>query len=195
MLLNDSVILNTKYNYDIEYYKSKGYDTSGLTFSVSIGDLLIKSFATVSVSCDYCENIVDISYYKYNRSMKSDIKKYACSKDCVSEKRKESNLLKYGVNTVSKLKTSKEKRKRTNLEKYGFENHTQSKLIKDKIKKTNLEKFGFENPMMSTEVKEKQINTIKNKWGVDNISKLDEIKDKKKQTTLSNYCVEHPLKS
>lgn len=40
MLLDKEVKLSTKYNYDIQYYKDIGYDTSGDFFIVKIEDLL-----------------------------------------------------------------------------------------------------------------------------------------------------------
>jgi hypothetical protein len=194
MLLDKEVIVKTKYNYNLVYYKSLGYDINLDQIIVNIDHLLENSFSLVNVSCDYCGLLENIPYYKWNRSMKSTIKKYCC-KNCKGEKIKESNLLKWGVTSVAKLESSKEKSKMTNLEKYGVEFQTQSNLVKNKIKETNLKKLGFENPMKSPEVRKKQINTVKNKWGVDNISKIDEIKNKKKQTTLSNYGVEYPLRS
>jgi hypothetical protein len=194
MILDSEVIVKTKYNSNLDYYKSLGYDVNSDEITVDIKHLPLNSFSLVNVSCDYCGILEKIPYYKWNRSMKSQIKKYCCT-DCKGEKIKESNLIKHGVTSVAKLESSKEKSKRTNLEKYGVEFQTQSNLVKEKIKEKNLEKFGFENPMKSPEVREKQVNTIKNKWGVDNVSKLDEIKTKKKETTLSNWGVDHPLKS
>jgi len=51
------------------------------------------------------------------------------------KKPKESNLIKYGVTSVAKLKSSKEKTIETNLEKYGVDSHNKVKSIKEKIKK------------------------------------------------------------
>jgi hypothetical protein len=88
-----------------------------------------------------------------------------------------------------------EKRKKTNLEKYGTEFVAQNKNIKEKTKKTNLEKYGVENPQQNKEVKEKTNNTILKKYGVDNISQLDEIKEKKKETCFKNFGVDNPFHS
>jgi len=194
MLIDKSVSIKSKYNYNLDYYKSLGYDVKGDEFIVDINDLLKNSFTLVTVSCDYCNIIEKVSYYKWNRSMESVIKKYCC-KNCKGEKIKESNLLKYGVTSVAKLDSSKDKSRETSLERYGVEYHTQSGLIKDKIKNTNLNKLGVDNPMKSDIIKKKQKETIYNLYGVDNISKLDEIKDKKKETTFLNFGVDYPLKS
>lgn len=194
MVLDKEVKLSSKYNYDLDYYKRLGYDVSSDFFYVKIDDLLKKSFVKVNVMCEYCGVKELIPYSKWNRSMKSVVKKYCC-KECKGEKIKESNNIKYGVTSVSKLESSKEKSKSTNLKKRGVEFHTQSKDVKDKIKKTNLKKLGVENPMQSEKVKNKQKKSIINIWGVDNISKLEYIKNKKKETTFSNFGVDSPLKS
>jgi len=194
MLLDKEVKLSTKYNYDLDYYNELGYNTSSDYFIVKIEDLLKKSFTKVNVRCEYCNIEEFIPYYKWNRSMESPIKKYCC-KSCKGEKIKESNLLKYGVTSVSKLESSKEKSKKTNIEKFGFEFHTQSDKVKSKIKESNVVKFGVENPMQVDFIKIKQKRTIIETYGVDNISKLEEVKNKKRETTLSNFGVDVPLKS
>lgn len=194
MLLDKEIMVRSKYNYDLNYYKSLGYDIDSEYFLIKIEHLPKKSFNLVNVSCDYCGVIENISFYKYNRSLQSHIKKYCC-KDCKGEKIKESNLLKYGVTSVSKLDTSKEKFKQTSLKNWGVENHSQSDIVKSKTKLTNLEKWGVENPMQSDEVKERQRETVKFIYGVDNISKLTDTKDKKKATTFNNFGVDSPLKS
>lgn len=194
MLVSTQVEVRSKYNYDLEYYISLGYDVDGEYFMVEIKDLPKKSFSPVNVQCDYCGFEEKITYSKWNRSQESIVKKYCC-KSCKGEKIKESNLAKYGVTSASKLDTSKEKSKQTSLKNWGVENHSQSIQVKNKTKLTNLEKWGVENPMQSDEVKEKQKVAVKTIYGVDNISKLTYIKDKKKRTTFNNFGVDSPLKS
>jgi hypothetical protein len=194
MLLDKEIQLSSKYNYDLEYYKNLGYETSVDFFIVKIDDLPKKSFTKVNVKCEYCDLKELIPYCKWNRSMNSIVKKYCC-RSCKGEKIKESNLVKYGVTSVAKLESSKEKSKTTNLKKRGVEFHTQSKEVKDKIRKTNLKNLGVENPMQSENIKNKQRESIVEIYGVDNISKLDYIKNKKKETTFLNFGVDSPLKS
>jgi uncharacterized protein YlaI len=194
MLLDKEVKVKTKYNYDIDYYKSIGYEIDSELIIVKIEDLPKKSSTIVNVSCDYCEKIEKISYYKFIRSQNSVIKKYCC-KDCKGKKIKESNLLKYGVTSVAKLKSSKEKSKKTNFEKWGVENPMQSDIVKNNLRKNNLAKFGVENPMQNLETKNKQKETLIKLYSVDNISKVEEVKEKKKKTTFINFGVDVPLKS
>ena len=85
MILDSEVLVKSKYNYSLDYYKSLGYNIEQDFFMVKIEDLPKNSFTVVKVSCDYCDNISNISYYKWNRSMTS-LGKYACSKKCVVEK-------------------------------------------------------------------------------------------------------------
>jgi hypothetical protein len=179
---------------NLSYYLDLGYDISGDFIPVLAEHLLPNCKEIVDVSCDYCGRIDSIKFIKYNRSLNSIIKKYACS-ECKVDKIKESNLLKWGVTSVAMLESSKLKSKKTNLEKYGVEFHTQSESTKRKIKETNIERWGVENPMKSTLIKDKQKKTIFNSWGVDNISKVEQVKDKKRNSYFNNFGVYHPLKS
>jgi len=87
MLITSEVLLKSKYNKDINYYKELGYEVTDDFFKVDINHLKKKSFALVDVSCDYCGDIENIPYYKLNRSLESIVKKYACIK-CKGEKPK-----------------------------------------------------------------------------------------------------------
>jgi hypothetical protein len=105
-------------------------------------------------------------------------KKTYCSRKCVAnspltiEKRKQTNLEKYGVEApaqnrsiVEKMRFSiqsrdknekeciVEKRKQTNLEKYGVEAPAQNQEILDKIKSTNQERYGTDWGLSNPEVK------------------------------------------
>ena len=195
MLLSSEIILKKKNNSNLEYYKSLGYDVQSDEFTIKIEHLLKNSSALVKVSCDYCGNVDEIPFIKWNRSMESSVKKYACSNKCKGEKIKESNLINYGVTSVAKLESSKEKSKLTCLENWGVEVAFKSDLVKEKIKQSNLEKWGVDCVLKNSEIRNRIKNTNIEKWGVDNVSKLDEIKKQKKQTTFSNWGVEIPLQS
>jgi hypothetical protein len=85
-------------------------------------------------------------------------------------------------------KRSIERRKQTNLAKYGHENAFGSDQIKEKIKRINLEKYGVENPMQNKEVKEKLQNTFIEKYGcpVPLVGNAEVLK-KVKKTNLERY--------
>ena len=195
MLLDNEVSIKRKNNSNLDYYKSLGYEVHLDEFKVQVKDILKNSSIRVKVSCDYCGKIEEIPFIKWNRSMQSIVKKYACSNVCKGEKTKESNLVNYGVTSVAKLESSKEKSKITCLETYGVDTAFKSDVVKQKIKESNLEKWGVDCVLKNKDVREKVKNTIIEKWGVDNISKSTTIKEKKKRTTLSNWGVEIPLHS
>lgn len=106
-----------------------------------------------------------------------------------------------------------EKRKQTNLDRYGVENTYQSKeLTRDnveKARKTNLAKYGFESASQNADVKEKNRKTfLKNHPGYTSVSQLpgvgdaiskavssDEVKLKKEKTFQSRYGVNYGLQS
>jgi hypothetical protein len=106
----------------------------------------------------------------------------------VKEMIKKSNVKRYGVDNISKLKSVKEKKVLTCLNNYGVENPLQSKEIKEKIRNTNIEKYGVDHNMKREEVRKKAENTFLEKYGKDNPSKCDMVKAKisKKAMERSN---------
>jgi hypothetical protein len=142
----------------------------------------------------YCGN--PVKYLKYSEGYSK-----RCSKKCVyldpsvSEKRKNTCLDKYGVDSFTKTQSYLEKTKQTNLEKYGEDFYLQTEIKKEKTKQTNLEKYGAEHHMKSSIFMEKfKENNIKI-FGVDNVSKLDDVKIKKKSTFQKNYGIDHIFSS
>jgi hypothetical protein len=63
-----------------------------------------------------------------------------------------------------KIKTS-EKRKATNIEKFGVEHPFQNKEIKDKIKKTFVDKYGVDNPSKNKDIRDKQKQSCLERFG------------------------------
>jgi endogenous inhibitor of DNA gyrase (YacG/DUF329 family) len=91
-------------------------------------------------------------------------------------------------------KETKEKRKSTNLQKWGVDNPSKSNLIKKKVRETNREKFGYDFPLQNPEILNETKNKFIEKWGVDNPSKVEEIKEKR-ESTFKNKWGGHPAKS
>jgi very-short-patch-repair endonuclease len=77
--------------------------------------------------------------------------------------------------------------KQTNLTKYGVENPSQVEKFKQKRKNTNIDRYGVEYPASLNEFKQKVIKTNQERYGVDNPNKLDEIKQKVKDSCLKTY--------
>lgn len=146
----------------------------------------------VKVQCDYCGEVKEVTYYSYIRNI-SKYGKYACSRRCASNKIKQTNLEKYGVENPFQNEEIKDKIKSTNIKNLGVEYPSQSKEVREKIKTTNLEKFGVENPFQNESVKEKIKQTNVKKYGVENPSQSPDIKDKKKDTFLEHYGYGAPM--
>ena len=118
-----------------------------------------------------------------------------CSNVKKQDKRKITNLEKYGVENPKVLDEVKEKYKNTCLEKYGVETNLQLQSCKEQIKLTNLEKYGVESPQQSTNIRNKSKITCLEKYGVEHISQSDHFKDKCKNTCLQKYGVEYAIQS
>lgn len=113
----------------------------------------------------------------------------------VKEKMKKHSLEKWGTEYPMQSQEMKDKYKEIFLEKYGVEYITQSSEIQEKIKQTNLEKLGVERPAQSKEVRDKMRQTCLDRYGVENAFQSEEKKDKSKQTMKEHYGVEHALQS
>lgn len=138
------------------------------------------------IQCDYCKNTIEKTSYHYHQSHKNDgvsvSSKDACSgckilkrnetvllsgtQSSINEKRKQTNILKYGVGTPLNNYEIREKIQKENLEKYGTIYPAQASSIREKIKKTNLEKYGSETYFQSEEGKSKIAASRTEKFGV-----------------------------
>lgn len=126
-----------------------------------------------------------------------------------NEKRKLTNIEKYGVDNIGKTEKAKinhakfyengelvdrlaKKIKATNIERYGVEVPVQNDQIKEKIKQTNIERYGAENPNQNEEIREKTKETNIRRYGVENTFQNEEIKEKIKSTNVEKYGVKYP---
>ena len=98
--------------------------------------------------------------------------------------RKNKELIeKYGsVEEGKKILNSEvaEKRKATNIKKYGVEFPLQLKEFKQKAENTTLENFGVKCSLQSEKVREKGKTTLKNKYGAENYQQSEKAKNSKK---------------
>ncbi len=113
----------------------------------------------------------------FNRNWKDGYRKF-CSAKCAQTE-----------------ESSKEKRRKTNLEKYGVDNVAKSKTIQDKTEKTNLQKYGCKSSFQNKDVRDKWKKTIQEKYGVDHYFQTEEFKLKSKFKNLQKYGVDHFVKS
>ena len=144
---------------------------------------------------DYCSVICGASDKKsLNKKKQTNLEKYGVShpisKNEFKEKRKQTNLERYGANSFFQTSEFKQKTKLSNLTKYGVEYASSSLIIKEKRKQTNLERYGVDNPSKIPEVIEKRKATIVQRYGEAGLSSTI-IQNKKKQTNLERYGVDN----
>lgn len=123
------------------------------------------------------------------------IKCKTCKWKIAVERRHKSNLEKYGVISVTQVKSIQDKVKKTNLAKYGVENPFSLKEMQAKYRKTCKEKYGVEYAIQSKSVKDKVAKTNLEKYGVKNIVEASFFREKSKATLIANYGVDHQMKS
>ena len=193
MIFNKTVLLKTKGNNKLPYYRELGYNTKLDIIEVKVDDLNKTSNCLVEAKCDFCSNVYTIKYKSYTKNI-SNQNKYSCVK-CKSNKAKLTNLIRYGYESPMQSFSIREKVKQTNLEKYGNEYTFNSKEIKGKIKNSILERYGVDNVFKLEEVQERIKQTNLERYGVDNVSKLEEVKEKIKKTNLEKYNSEYYVTS
>jgi len=117
------------------------------------------------------------------------------AREKIFQKIKETNLNRYGVESVLSLVSVQQKVKNTNLEKYGVENSMQRSQTKEKAKQTMLLNYGVANAMQSEEVQKKIKQTMIERYGVENPQQNEGIKNRTHQTNLKKYGVMYPFQN
>jgi hypothetical protein len=118
-----------------------------------------------------------------------------CAVQRGKEKKKQTNLAKFGVEFPCQNKEYQEKQQATMLAKYGVTNPLQSEAIKQKIIATNLARYGTPSATQTAATKQKYKETLLKKYGVINVMDIQHVKDKIKNTNLEKYGVTNPMKS
>lgn len=120
-----------------------------------------------------------------------------CAKKSESskEKRRNTNINKFGVNAPIQNKIYMQKLKNTISEKYGVDNISKLDKIKKLKKEIYNKKYGSNTPLQNEEIKEKQKHTVKNKYNVENVSQIELTKLKRKITYLNKYGEINPTKN
>jgi hypothetical protein len=121
--------------------------------------------------------------------------KCATHSDEANEKRKNTNIEKYGVENPFANGDIKEKIKTQNIEKYGINCPAKSKENLEIQKQRNLEKYGVESYQSTEEFKNKIKETCQKKYGTNNFFETEQFKIKSKTTLLNKYGVDHNMKS
>ena len=99
-----------------------------------------------------------VEKYGVKCNLNLDDTKKKANKNSQSEeaknKRKQTNIKRYGAENVYASEQIKEQIKQTNIEKYGVEHNWQREDVKEKIKSTNIERYGTEYAHQSDIVKQ-----------------------------------------
>lgn len=101
------------------------------------------------------------------------------------EKRKETNIKKYGVENIFSLDKFKKKSEETKLKRYGTRYPTS--FGTDKFKKAMIEKYGVDHNSKSQELLNRKRQNILKKYGVTHSNKRKEIKEKIQQTQYKHF--------
>lgn len=129
----------------------------GDVININVNDLSKGSNAKIIAKCYFCNHEKEVSYYNYLNQIKKGNKKYYCSK-CKSEKSKQTNIKKYGVDNISKLDSIKKKKTETTFKNYGVLHTFHSEINKKKRIKTLFVKYGVYHNSQLEEYKEKRRN-------------------------------------
>ncbi len=100
---------------------------------------------------------------------------------------KQSNIIKYGVDSTNKLSEVKEKIKKTMIKNHGVKSYTLCDDFKDKAKKTKIDKYNnptYVNPMKGNKTK-------LDRYGDKNYNNHDKFV----QTCIEKYGVEHVMQT
>ena len=158
MLIENQVVKVNSKSKTAKHYKELGYvpDEEGW-FHVKVEHLTKGSHAKVLKKCDYCGEILEVSYKDYLRNHDETLGD-SCHK-CENNKYIKTMQERYGVNNSTEIPNFESKRKRTMLQRYGVEYTTQSKELREKGKNTMKERYGVEHALQNEEFKEKAMTT------------------------------------
>lgn len=114
------------------------------------------------------------------RRKETNVSKYGgtsplCS-PAVREKLSDTCMARYGETSYSRTAECKDKTRRTCLERYGQDCVLLVPEVKDRIRETNIKNYGYPCPLESKDVKRRIKDAFLDKYGVDNPMKDDAVK-------------------
>lgn len=182
--------INLTHKMNVEDYYNKYLNVNNLGYCKKCGNKL--KFLGLEIGYkEYCNKCIFKLEEVINKRKNTNIKKYGCENvfqnEEIKQKCKEIIKEKYNVDNISKLDKYKEKKKQTLIKNYGVDHTMKSEKIKEKIRKTNLERYGVEYAISSKVVRNKIKRILKNKYNVNNSYQIKEIKEKSFNTQLEKY--------
>ena len=115
--------------------------------------------------------------------------------DCSNNKRKQTNISKYGASNVFASTEIKEKIVKSNQERHGVNYPMQNKEIKKKMNETNLKKYGHKYAFNQPHVYEKIQATHTENHGTPFPLQSPSIREKMKENSLAKFGTEHPCQN
>ena len=179
---------------NIIHYINIGYNVIvGDVIDIYSNELNKGSHVKIKVKCDVCGKERDnLMYKEYIRNLNSG-GYYSCVGKCSSNKNRNTNMKKYGVEYVSQVDKFKEKAKNTCLEKYGVDNYFKSSIFKEDFKEIMINKYGVDNPSKSFDLQKKKKEIMNKKYGVDYYVLAKDFREKSEKTCMDNYGVSSPM--
>jgi hypothetical protein len=147
----------------------------------------IKSFVGINSRCRF----IDVVHGEFFCTFDSVVRKGVGHPNRTKDKLKANSL---STSHEQKLATL-EKRKATNIEKYGCDFSSQNPDVKTKIKQTCQERYGASSPLGSKDIIKKSTETSLNKYGVLNPGWSEDAKIKRTKTNLNRYGKDNPAKN
>ena len=171
--LVDDVFPELKASLDQKYFKN-----------FKLGNKFFWEFLTDTChTCKICGKIIPSAHeYCSKQCMESD-------REVINKRVKQTLVEKFGEDGL-RCKEIAEKKKRTNLAKYGCEYVSQNEEVKRKMLETNKRNHGGILAMKNPLIKAKIVETNLQRYGVPYAQQLDEVKAKTKQTNLERYGYE-----
>ena len=184
MLKNELVKIKLKMTKSIiDHYSKLNYIITNNTVEVYTKDLHKGSNFIVTINCDNCNTELNIQYKKYYEStIRNNSNLYYCEK-CKYCRIKKTNLEKYGVENVMKVKNISEKTSNT-LKK---NNKKLSKKEKSNLLKTRIIKKYVDLNKYYNDINEKKKKNCLEKYGVENVMLIKTVKNKGQLTCLEKY--------
>lgn len=111
----------------------------------------------------------------------------------IVEKRRKTNIKKYGVEEIGKAQSIRDKIKQTNLERYGVAETMSVPEIRAKAKKTMIDRYGVETSLSNPEIRAKGNKTNLKKYGSIFPMKNEELLEKRRNTIIEKYDAYSPI--
>lgn len=177
---------------NIDFYRKLGFSVD-LKDKINIMSSQLTPYNKnkVKVECDYCGNIITRMFKDhYKIENKNTFNgKHAC-KSCAHIKSKDVTNEFYNGTHPSQQEDAINKRKSTNMMKYGAETPLQSKEIQDKIKLVMLDKYGVDNIFKHESFYDIRANSMIKKYGytyvINDPNRKDAIISKRNNTLYEN---------